>query len=429
MKYKLSDVPGLQSGMAKNFISLGSLQIVNFLLPLLLTPYLVRVLGIENFGLIALSQAVISFFMIMTDYGFNLTATRAIAISRTDKKVVGTIFNQAISTKLMLTAAGLLLLAGGLLLLQVSVESIKLYLFTYMMVVGQAMLPLWFFQGMEDMKYITFFSLFTKLVSVFLILLFVKHENDYIYVNLFHGIGTIVAGLFSFYLIKKKFNIGFTFTTSIKQQLKEGWHIFTSNFMINIYMSSNIIILGLFAGKEVVGYFSVAEKVINATRQLLVVFFQVTYPQVCNLAVNTQDLLRSFFKRIFIPFIALILIASAGIFLLSDYIVLFFTGQFNPNISLLLRILSFVPFIVALNIPANQLLLAYNQKKVYSNVFVVCSVVNVLINSILSYYYQATGTAIAIVMTEILVTTALYLALKYKNPSFSVFDATKNKSS
>ena len=74
----------LHKKLASNIASLFTVQAANYLIPLLTLPYLVRILGPREFGLIAFAQAFSQYFVILTDYGFNLSATREVAIHRAD---------------------------------------------------------------------------------------------------------------------------------------------------------------------------------------------------------------------------------------------------------------------------------------------------------------------------------------------------------
>ncbi|MDO9573217.1 MAG: oligosaccharide flippase family protein, partial [Candidatus Omnitrophota bacterium] len=77
----------------QNFISLSTLQGINYILPLIVLPYLIRVIGIEKFGLIAFAQALVQYFMILTDYGFSLSATRKISLCADSDKKISAIFS------------------------------------------------------------------------------------------------------------------------------------------------------------------------------------------------------------------------------------------------------------------------------------------------------------------------------------------------
>ena len=81
------------TALLKNISYLGVVQGLNYILPLITLPYLVRVIGVEKFGVISLATAVISFFLVITDYGFNYTATREVALNKNNNEELVNIFS------------------------------------------------------------------------------------------------------------------------------------------------------------------------------------------------------------------------------------------------------------------------------------------------------------------------------------------------
>ena len=76
-----------------NFAYLSLLQIANYVFPLLTLPYVVRIVGVENYGYISFSLAVVMWFTTIVDFGFNYTATRDVARSKDDLDEVSKIFS------------------------------------------------------------------------------------------------------------------------------------------------------------------------------------------------------------------------------------------------------------------------------------------------------------------------------------------------
>jgi polysaccharide transporter, PST family len=417
----------LNNRIMKNFVSLGSIQVLNFLFPLLLTPYLIQVVGINHFGLISFSQALITYFVTLNDYGFNLSTTREITLNKNNRSKIEQIYCDTLSTKAFLLVAGFLVFLALVLFLSKEPETVYFYLLSYTMVVGQSLFSVWLFQGMEEMKYISFINALSKVVTLVLILLLVKEQTDYVYVNLLYGCGFIVAGIASLGLAQRRYHLRFRFSqwAAIAFQLKEGWHIFISNFSVTLYIKSNIVILGLFASKEVVGFYSIAEGVINIVRQVLVVYFQAIYPHICRLVLLSKVEIRAFVRKIHVPFSLMVLVGCAGVFALSRYITIYFADYPQEEVITLIQLLSFVPFIVVLNIPANQLLLALNLKKAYSRILMAGSVLNLLLNLALSYYFLAIGTAVSVLLTEVFITVGLYVMLEKNSPTFTNLFASK----
>ena len=201
--------------LTSNFFSLSVLQALNYILPLITLPYLVRVLGPEKYGLISFAQAFIGYFTILTDYGFGLSATREISIHREDEKKVSEIFSSVMIAKIFLGILSFIIL--GLVLLSVPKFGNEwlLYIFTFGTVLGNIFFPVWFFQGMEKMKWITILNVISKVIFTICIFIFIHSESDYLYVSLINSLGYLVAGIISLIVVFKNFKIN-----SFYQRLK-----------------------------------------------------------------------------------------------------------------------------------------------------------------------------------------------------------------
>jgi PST family polysaccharide transporter len=161
--------------------------------------------------------------------------------------------------------------------------------------------------------------------------------------------------------------------------------------------------------------------VVGAVRQLLVVFSQAVYPHVCKLSQITFGRIKGFFTNFFLPFAFLIIIICLGVFSFADEVVALLASSHLPQVSLLLKLLIFVPIIVLFNIPAYQVLLAYNLPRSYMIILTSASVLNILLNSILAYFFQGTGTAVSVIVTELFVTAGLYVLVELKHSELSFF--------
>ncbi|HOL00889.1 MAG TPA: flippase [Paludibacteraceae bacterium] len=403
--------------LTENFLSLSVLQGLNYLLPLITLPYLVRVLGPEKYGLVAFAQAFIAYFGILTDYGFNLSATREISIQRENKEKISAIFSSVMLIKFVFLILSFILMS----VLVFSIHKFRnewlLYFLTFGTVLGQVLFPIWFFQGIERMKYITWLNIIAKTIFTVLVFVLIHQKTDYVYVPFLGALGTIISGVLALGIIRKHFKVNFHLPSKneIIHQLREGWYIFISTVAISLYSISNTFILGLFASNTIVGYYSGAEKIINAVQGLLSPISQTIYPHISKIASESKERALKFLQKITILIGSSSFVLSLLIFLLAEVVVkILLGGQYLESIKVL-RILSFLPFIVGLsNIFGIQTMLTFDYKKAFSNILIIASLINITLAFILVPFFFHIGIAFAVLISETFVTIVMFVYLQRK---------------
>jgi polysaccharide transporter, PST family len=408
-----------------NIFSLGTIQLVNYVLPLLTVPYLVRILKPDYFGLIAFSTATISYFIMLTDYGFNLSATRQISIHRNDLKKLNEIFNSTIFIQ-----AGLLLVSFALLCILIFsfdrfTKNWELYMISFGMVIGHFLFPVWLFQGMEKMKYITFINVGTKVFFTISIFILVKEKEDYLMVPFLTSASYIFSGILSLTLASKKFNLKFNFPAhqEVKTQLKEGWYIFKSNLSISLYTTSTTFILGLLTNNTWLGYFAAADKIIHAAKGINGPISQSIYPLISNKIQNNKKAGIEFIKKAGKIISLIMFFTSFLLLILAKPICLVILGAEYHESIILLQLMSFLPFIIALsNLFAVQGLYNFGMADLVSKYLSIIALIHLSLITLLIMMAGVNGAAIGVLITEIMVTvlSIYYFNKEVKNESHRI---------
>ena len=284
-----------KSKLLSNFMSLSSLQIVNMVLPLVTLPYLIRVLSPENFGLVMFAQAFSLYFMILVDYGFSFSATRSISLNRDNRDKITEIFSVVMQIKIIFILISLIVMLLIINNFDRFYINKELYYLSFIYIIGQALFPVWYFQGHEDMKYVTYLNIIAKVIFTIFIFIFVQGPDDYLYVPLLNGSGFLVAAMLSLWIITKKYNENFKFYNYrvMLFYFKDSSDFFLSRVSVSIYTSSNAFLLGLFTNNLTVGYYSIAEKLYMALRSLYSPISTALYPY-----ISKQKNIK-LFKKIF----------------------------------------------------------------------------------------------------------------------------------
>jgi len=395
----------------KNFFSLSILQGLNMVLPLITYPYLIRVLGTESFGLLMFATAVITYFQIFTEYSFNMTGTKEISVHSNDSQKVHSIFNEVMHTKMLL----LLISLGLLTLVVVAVPVFKqhslIYFITFGNVVGLSIFPAWFFQGMQKMKAVSLINIGSKIFFTAGIFVFVKGPQDVWLAALLTACGYIFAGIICFLYAIQCFKLPLKMQPlhRIKQQLLLGKYLFLSELKISLFTNTNTLLLGFIAGNTAVTYFASAEKLARAIGNVFTPLTAALFPFFAKEITIDKHKAYAAIVRITAIGSILFLVGAIPVFIFSDAIIRLIYGPGMDNSVLIFRILLFIPLASFIdNMFGKQVLLTLGKDNLYFRVILTAALSNVLLNLILTPMYSYIGTAIALLITQLIIDAGMY---------------------
>jgi PST family polysaccharide transporter len=399
-----------------NFLFLSAVQFANYLAPLIVLPYLFRVLGDSRYGLIELARALSVYFLTVTDYGFSLSATREVSVNREDPQKISEVFSAVMLLKLLLVVLSLLTLGLIVLVVPKLRSDWLIYILTFGNVVGQWLFPIWLFRGYERMFHITTLTVAAKTLVVVSIFIFIRDSSDYLYVPLLQSGGSILMGLAGLILALRSFHVRFHVppVNVLKREFKNGWHIFISKMATTMHATSNIVILGLLTDPVFVAYYAAGEKIVRAaTDGLLVPLSQAIFPHVGRLASQSRQTALRFAARVGGLLSIATLTMSAGLLLGASYITRVVLGPDAQGGATVIRILSFLPFLIGLNhFFGVQIMVNFGLKRLLARILITAGALNVIMVVLLAVPLKHIGVALASLAVEVFIVTTMCIALR-----------------
>ena len=383
--------------LLENFLSLSVLQGANYILPLITLPYLVRVLGPEKFGLLAFAQAFVAYFGILMDYGFSFSGTREVSVHRENKDKLNEIYSSIVTLKFIIFIFSFLILSVIIFSFNKFKEDYIVYYFTFLGFLGGIFFQSWLFQGLEKMKFITFVNLFTKILFTVSIFIFIHQMSDYIYVPLISSIGSIIGGLISLYITFKYLRIKYNLPKlkSLIFYVKDSTPLFFSQASISLFNQVNTFLGGLIFNYTLLGYYTLAEKLFIALRNLYNILFQVLYPYFSKRKFNLQE---KYVKIILIfCFLLFVILFLSAKFLIN----LLYGDEYKISIEML-RIFSIILFFSGIN--TLIFVLWVLTKRLYKDYFWINfsgGILNISLILILSNFFGIFGIPISILIVEV----------------------------
>lgn len=388
---------------------------LNYLIPLAVLPYLVRVLGIERYGLLAFAQAVAGYFVIFTDYGFNLSATKQVARLQNDREQVARVFWSVMTIKIAFMVVGVVLLAIVVAVVPRFRPDAVVYGLAYAAVIGTVLFPVWLFQGMEEMRHISVVSGIAKLLSAVLLFVFVHRPSDYLLTLAIQSGGLLIAGIAGFRKAIVHFDLAYyrPSASDLASALREGWHLFLSTAAISLYTNTNVILVGVLAGNTQAGYFGAADKLIRAVTGCVTPISQALFPHVNTLAAQCSMTATRFLSRSLKWMAGLTFVPSAVLLLFARQVAQLCFGAIGHESVLVIQWIAFLPFLISLsNIFGIQSMIPFGLERQFSRILIISGFLNVAMAVPLIHWFAAEGAAASVLITETVVTFSTFLALE-----------------
>lgn len=397
--------------LTKNFGALSVIQVANFLIPFLVLPVIVRIIGPAHFGLLNFLTAVVTYFVLLINYGFDYTATRMVARNKEDQAAVNDIFSRVFFARLWLFAVSVLVFAVLFIAMGKLRQAPLVSILTFLSCLANVFMPNWLFQGMEQLQKAAIWNVVTKLVFNVVMLLLIHLPQDYWLYALFTTASQVAAGVWLFIYACRRFHIRIAFVPlkKVLQLLYEDRAVFISTLMINLYTTSNIVLLGLLKPENEVGIFTAASRLVGVVQTIMLLpLSQTLFPHVGKaFAANREEGLEEV-RKLFPLVCAIAFCATAGVFITAPLVIkILFGAEFTASVNVL-RIMAFTPLIVSIsNLLGTQVLLNMKQDNKFLRMTIVGSAVCILLNLLLTPAMSYYGTALAWVLTELLITAGM----------------------
>lgn len=398
----------------QNFSIYGIGQFFNLITPLLVAPYVIKICGEDGFGKVGIGLSLVFILTVLIDFASGINGVKDVSIYRENsekiKKIARTMFG------LKFIALGIVVMLSIILIFFIPFLSKEkeLLLLSLTLLLSQALNPIWFLQGIDKFKIISFITIISKVIYIILVLLFVVKKSDYIFVNFYFGLSSILVNIACLFWLKERKYLDFTLPK--KEELtaifKRDYKLTFSQLLLSLQQYSPIILIGYLGNTTLAGQYKIIEQIIMIFRTYLQVLFNFIYPRVCYLInQNIPNGIKKWFLYNGLSFL-IVLFFSGILFFNAPKVLIYFNVSDISLMTYYLRFASIIPILFAVNFPLQQIVLAFNLQKQYVSITIWIAVF--LILTIVSTFqlWQLTGIFSLLIISEVIVIFCYFYILR-----------------
>lgn len=399
-----------------NLAVYGFGQAVNLISPLLIIPYIVSVCGEAGLGKtgVGFSFALIS--IVLVDYGSYINGTKEISINKNSREVLEEKFTTIYLAKFILLLT--VLFFCSIIILSIPFfEKDKTQLFlSLLIVVGQFINPTWFFQGIQDFKWISIINVLSKLIYIAAVFLFVKVSDDYILINAFLGLGLIISSLMGFLWICHSYSFSLNSISLPKAiaLIKSEFSLTISQLFFSFYQYAPILLISYICGNFVAGQYRIIDQVVMIFRTYLQMFFNFIYAEICLKIFEDRKKGLSEWKKYNGYNYLMILVIVVIFYFKADDILLFFkvNREDIPTLEGYFKIGLLIPVFMSISFALKQLMFSFDKNKPYIRITIISSVLNIFLMVSLLKFTGLKGAFLSTIIMEFLIIIAYLIILK-----------------
>jgi PST family polysaccharide transporter len=405
----------LRHPIVQNAFSLYAIQGLNYLLPLIVLPYLLRTLNRQGYGSIVLAQSLMGYGIIVTDFGFNLTAARDISVARADRSRVCRIYWTVFAAKMCLLATSYAALVAIVACTPMFRQEWPIFLAASLMVAGNALFPQWYLQGLERLKDAALIQASTKVLVTLATFVLVKGPGDAWIAAGIASSPLLLAIAVALALRKPLFPDGFyrPAWSEILESLKGSWHMFASGVATTLYGNTNAVVLGLMSGDGAVAVYNLAQRLVLAVQSAAMPLTQAVFPRASLLFAEDHARARRLMARVVLVILPVIGAISLVLAIFAPEAVRIIGGGAYGDAALLVRITAITPVVIAAGaLPAQIVIVSLGLTRKLSRIYLGVGLLNLAVLPLMVHYGAAVGASLSLAGAEILATALMVIVAR-----------------
>ena len=402
-----------ERSLIKNASWLFVLQAVNIILPFVTVPYVTRVFGADLYGVFSIALNWITYFQLLVQYGFDLSATKKVVEAKTTEEL-RSLVSSVVTARLLLVGICAVVTLGIGVSCAASGSQLVCMVVMFTMLIGTAIQLNWLFQGLQDMKFITIATAVARSLSVALTFLLVRDSSQLVLYSFLYSITWIVSGALTHVFSWRRYSIrlGRTSFKNVLRELRDGMPIFLSSAAGNIISNVGVTVLGACQPSAVVGAYAAVLKVPQVVNLMFTPVSQALYPRVNEERLNPHKSALKLVAKIGIPVTVVFAIGLSIVVVIRDPLVqLLFGEEYSFGADALIPLAVWVLLGIIDNFMGVQLLLPFGYQKLYSALMLADCALSVALSVAFGPLWGSLGVAWAIALSEGILTVGLFLSL------------------